>query len=198
MRIPFFSILTIFGVLTTTSIQASDIIVTFANQKCRASVAGHEYNCSIGKNGVTTSKVEGDGKTPLGTFSLRETMIRADKISKSQFRYISIPVQNITEQTGWCDDPKHISYNKMVDLSKFDHTVSHEKLYRDDDLYNVVIVVGYNDNPVVTGKGSAIFVRIASKDYAGTAGGIGFAENDLLKILTKLDENSKLIVKVNS
>jgi len=185
----------ILGCLLINNTFASDIIVTVRNQECTASVAGQEYRCSIGKNGITTDKVEGDGKTPIGKFPLRQIFALSDKIVKNNLKYVSQPVQILKPEDGWCDDPKNKSYNKQVDLNNFDLAINHEKLWRDDDLYNIIIVVGYNDAPIVAGKGSALFIRVAHQDYAGTAGGVGFAESDLLKILAKLDDKSKLIVK---
>jgi len=174
---------------------ASDIVVTIRNDKCSAVVGDHEYRCSFGKNGITADKREGDGKTPIGKFSLREILIRPDKVVKNNLKYVSLPIQIIKENDGWCDEPKDRNYNTQVDLDNFDHSISHEKLYRDDGLYNIVIVVGYNDAPVVPGKGSAIFIHVSRPEYTGTAGCIGFSESDLLKILAKLDDKSKLIVQ---
>jgi L,D-peptidoglycan transpeptidase YkuD (ErfK/YbiS/YcfS/YnhG family) len=174
---------------------ASNILVTFKDGKCRATVAGDIYQCSLGKNGLSDDKHEGDGTTPRGEFELRKIYYRADRISKNILKKVSLPVQKIMPTDGWSDDPKDKRYNTLVDLNNFDPALSHEELYRKNDTYNIIITVGYNDDPIVPGKGSAVFVRVAEPNYPGTAGGIAFSEKDLLKILPELNANSKLIVQ---
>jgi len=164
------------------------------NQHCIAMVDSTAYRCAIGKHGVTKDKVEGDGKTPIGEFPLRQLYVRMDKIVKNKLKYVSLPVQAIKPEDGWCDDPKNKDYNKLVNLHNFDHSISHETMYRTDDKYNILLVVGYNDDPIVPGKGSAIFVHVATPEYSGTAGCVAFSEADLLRILAKLNDKSKLIV----
>jgi len=176
-------------------VSAADIIVTVKDGHCVGMVESTAYRCDVGIRGLTSDKTEGDEKTPIGEFPLREIFVREDKIAKKNLRRVSVPIQSLTTKDGWCDDPAYTDYNKYVNLDKVDHVVSYESLYRADDLYNIIIVVGYNDDPIVPGKGSAIFVRVAPEDYSGTGGSIGFSQTDLLRILTKLDAKSKLIVK---
>jgi L,D-peptidoglycan transpeptidase YkuD (ErfK/YbiS/YcfS/YnhG family) len=176
-------------------VYASDIVVTLQKNICVANFNGDVYHCSIGKNGITADKKEGDGKTPVGVFPLREILFRADKISKNELLNISLPLHAIKQYDGWCDEPQNKDYNKMVNLDHFDLRISHEDLYRDDDLYDLLIVVGYNDDPVIPYKGSAIFIHIAKPNYLGTAGCVGFSRSDLLKIIHQLDANSNLIVQ---
>jgi L,D-peptidoglycan transpeptidase YkuD (ErfK/YbiS/YcfS/YnhG family) len=185
-------LIAIFGVYSNAF--ASDIEVSLKDGRCHTIVAGDEYKCSIGKHGLTKDKKEGDGKTPIGVFGLRHVLIRTDRVAKNNVKFISLPVEELREFDGWCDEPTNPNYNKYVNLSSFDKTVSHEELYRKDDSYNIIIVVGYNDKPVKPGKGSAIFIRLAEPNYAGTAGGIGFEQGDLLKILAELNDESLLIV----
>lgn len=187
-------ILTVLALMINSTALASDIVVTFNNDICQATVAGDLYRCSIGRNGITNDKHEGDGKTPMGEFALRRLFYRADKISKSQL-HTQLPIQAIKPTDGWCDDPKNKQYNTLVDLRKFDLAVSHEDMYRKDDIYDIVIEVGYNDDPIAPGKGSAIFIHVARPNYTGTAGCIAFSQKDLLEILSKLNTNSKLIVR---
>lgn len=170
---------------------AYDLHVTFENNKCSAEIDGNIYTCSIGKNGVTANKVEGDSCTPVGTYPLREIFFRADKIDSTMIK-TNIVKHKIKFSDGWCDEPTNSQYNKLVDLTMFDASISHERMYRDDDLYDLVLVVGYNDNPIVLGKGSAIFIHVARDGYAGTAGCIGFSKKDLLEICSKLHKESKV------
>ena len=100
----------------------------------------------------------------------------------------------INTYDGWCDEKTSSYYNKHVDLRTFDNKISHENLWRNDDLYDCFLVVGYNDKPVVPGKGSAIFVHIARAGYLGTAGCVAFTREDLKEIISKIDYNSKITI----
>lgn len=150
---------------------------------------GKEYRCAIGKNGITSDKKEGDGCTPVGTFALRECWWRDDREPAPT---IAVPLRLITANDGWCDDPNHPDYNKPVQLP-FD--ASHEKMKRDDHVYDYVIVLGYNDDPVVPGKGSAIFMHLAHDDYRGTEGCIALKKEDLLEILSRCDESTEIEIE---
>ena len=90
---------------------------------------------------------------------------------------------------GWCDAPEDVNYNKLVELP---YAASHEKMFRDDELYNLVLVIGYNDNPPKPNKGSAIFMHIAKPNYAGTEGCIALKEKDLLEVLAGIEVDSKI------
>jgi len=90
---------------------------------------------------------------------------------------------------GWCDDPKSKFYNKLIRLpSKF----GHEKLYRKDDIYNLIIVLDYNMNPVTKNKGSAIFIHLAKKNYKPTQGCMGLKQYDLIKLIKMIKKNQKI------
>jgi len=104
-------------------------------------------------------------------------LFRADKLSLPQ---TNLPVSAIAAHDGWCDDPAHLNYNQQVTLPV---EASAETLWRDDALYDVIVVLGYNDDPIVPGKGSAIFMHIARPDYSPTEGCVALAQDDLLKIL---------------
>ena len=142
--------------------------------------AGRTYTCAVGKNGFSADKKEGDGCTPLGIFSLRECWYRADKMSAPKTK---LPLKIITQNDGWCDDVSSPDYNRHVHLP---YSFSHEKLWREDDLYNLIIPIGYNDSPIISGKGSAIFLHVAKTDYSGTEGCIALSKYDLLEILPAL------------
>jgi len=150
---------------------------------------GKKYRCAIGKNGVAEDRVEGDGKTPLGCFEIRKVLYRKDKIEKLQTVLL---VEEISENDTWCDDVKDKNYNSLI---KLPYNASHEKLWRDDDLYDIIAVLGYNDKPVIAGKGSAIFMHIAGQNYSPTAGCIAFSKADLLEILKNCDKNTLVCIK---
>ncbi|MBS0964631.1 L,D-transpeptidase family protein [Acetobacter okinawensis] len=131
----------------------------------------------IGKNGVTSRKREGDMCTPVGHFTLRKVYYRADRVEPPQTR---LPLAPITPQDGWCDDPGSELYNHFL---IHPHPARHEMLWREDAVYNIVVVIGYNDSPAVPGKGSAIFMHLQRRDLTPTEGCVALSENDLLEVL---------------
>ncbi len=147
---------------------------------------GKRYRCALGAAGVLRSKQEGDSATPIGAFPLRRLFYRPDRLEPPA---TSLPVMPLTPDLGWCDDPESADYNQLVTLP---HPARHEKLWRDDGLYDLIVVIGYNDNPAVAGHGSAIFMHIAKPDYAGTEGCVAFARDDILEILTGLSPETRI------
>ena len=89
---------------------------------------------------------------------------------------------------AWCDDPNNKSYNKLI----FTNNKKKEKLYRKDNLYNIIVVINYNIRPTIKNKGSAIFIHLAKKNYNGTMGCIGLKKNDLLNILKTVTKKTKI------
>jgi L,D-peptidoglycan transpeptidase YkuD (ErfK/YbiS/YcfS/YnhG family) len=157
-----------------------DVIVTHET----AQIAGRTMRCALGPAGLTERKKEGDGATPIGRFPLREVLYRADRIQKPSCR---LPVRDIKLTDGWCDDPHDPKYNQLVSSP---YKASHENLWREDALYDLLIVVGYNDAPPVVGAGSAIFMHVANDDYQPTQGCIALKLNDLQFVVEHLVENS--------
>ncbi len=147
------------------------------------------FRCAIGKRGITKNKLEGDQKTPSGIFSLGSVYYRADRVKKLKTKLKKI---NITKNMAWSDNPKSKFYNKLIYVKKS----AKERLYRKDHLYDVLIVIKYNMNPVVKNKGSAIFIHIARKNYKGTMGCIALQKKDLILLLKKI--NSKTKIKIIS
>jgi len=151
-------------------------------------IGGQFFLCSIGRSGLISDKKEGDGATPIGEFPIREIFYRADRIDFSQSK-ISLPCIALQENDGWCDDVNSKNYNKYI---KSPSQESHEELWREDDIYDVIVVIGYNDDPIKKGKGSAIFMHIARENYQPTAGCIALAKKDLLKIVPQLTPQTKI------
>jgi L,D-peptidoglycan transpeptidase YkuD (ErfK/YbiS/YcfS/YnhG family) len=155
-----------------------------------AQLKGKTYRCALGKQGVTQRKIEGDLKTPLGKFPLRFVYYRPDKFPNGICT--KLPKKCLAPNLGWCDDPTSTDYNQAISLP-FDG--SYEHLWRNnDDFYDLIIVVGYNDQPIYHGKGSAIFIHIAHPDYRPTYGCIAFSRKDLLEILKMLDKSSSVVI----
>ncbi len=158
--------------------------------RATVTVGDHTFAAAIGKAGVTTTKKEGDNKSPIGRFSLRAGYYRADKVDLPDS---GLPFRATQKTDGWCDDADHANYNKPVPLP---FTGSHEKLWREDDVYDVVVPLGYNDNPPVPGLGSAIFLHVARPDYSGTEGCVALKLEDLLKLLSLVDLKSTLEIQM--
>lgn len=151
---------------------------------------GKTYTCALGKAGVTEHKKEGDGATPLGCFALREVLYRPDAISEIPLS--PLPTSAIQESDGWCDDPADPAYNKKVMLP---YLGRHEELWRTDEIYDVIVPLGYNDDPVVIGKGSAIFMHVARPNYPPTEGCVALALPDLLEILRSISKETKICIE---
>ena len=150
---------------------------------------GREYPCTIGRGGVKADKREGDLATPIGSFPMRWCYYRPDKIAAPTTH---LPLLEITANDGWCDDAAHALYNQPVALP-FD--ASHEKLCRDDDVYDLVIPLGYNDDPVKAGKGSAIFMHLMRADGVGTEGCVALKREDLLALLPRFSTQTLVVVE---
>lgn len=140
--------------------------------------------CSLGRSGIKKNKFEGDGSTPAGIFSLREIFYRQDKIDLS---FSSLKLNIIKKNYGWCDQPSDIKYNQKVFLP---YLSSAENLWRDDDRYDIIIVLGYNDRPVVSGKGSAIFIHVTNSYHKPTEGCIAIKKSDLIYIVKNCNKNT--------
>ena len=145
------------------------------------------FKCSLGMKGVTDNKYEGDLKTPLGIFPLRYIMYRKDRIKKIK---TNLSIYPINKNHVCCDNPKNKNYNKIYINKKMSET---EILWRKDSLYNIIIVIGYNDQPVKKGKGSAIFLHLTTNKYQPTQGCIGLHLQDMKKLLSYNLKNIRIV-----
>ena len=148
-----------------------------------------KFRCSIGLGGLTEKKIEGDHCTPTGNFKFTKIYYRADKLGKIDF---SISSAQISPVDGWCDDPKNKHYNKLI---KFPFSGSAEKLYREDDLYDIICVINYNTEPIIPGKGSAIFLHVCKDDFAFTEGCVAVERDVLLKLSKLITSKSNIIIE---
>ena len=123
-----------------------------------------KFRCALGKAGIKKKRIEGDNITPMGNYKIVNIYYRKDRVKKifSKFKLIKIK-----KNMGWCDDPKSKKYNQLINLPSKN---THEKFYRKDNIYDLIIVLDYNVNPIIKNKGSAIFIHVAKKKYKRTAG----------------------------
>ena len=148
----------------------------------------YKIKCAIGKNGITKNKKEGDLKTPSGIFKLKKVFYRKDRI---KFIRTRLKIKNIKKSDGWCDDPASKYYNREI---KFPFKGSAEKLWRKDSIYDLIVVLDYNFNPIIKNKGSAIFLHICKKNYAPTKGCVAINKKDMMGLLANIKNNTKLII----
>ncbi len=141
--------------------------------------AGHSFRAAHGRAGIipAAQKREGDGGTPTGLLRLARVLYRADRVNPPA---CAVPVEPISPHDGWCDDVADAAYNQKVRLP---FAPSHEALWRDDHVYGIIGVLDWNLNPIIPGKGSAIFLHIATPDYAPTAGCVALSQADVLAAL---------------
>ncbi len=150
---------------------------------------GNIVPCAFGASGMTADKREGDQATPLGRFPLRRVYYRADRLSRPRTR---LPVTPLDPLDAWSDEPSDPAYNCMV---RQPYPTSVELMWREDHVYDIVVTIGYNDDPAVPGKGSAIFLHIAKPDFSPTRGCVAVSAKNLLRIIADCDETTRLYIE---
>lgn len=143
--------------------------------------------CALGRSGISAIKREGDGATPRGRLPLRAVLYR----SKDTRPRVAFRLSTIRRRDGWCDDPQDRNYNRPVRLP---YRASAEHLWRADGLYDIVVVLGYNDVPRVRNRGSAIFMHVARENFEPTEGCIALSARDLRRLLIALPRRSEIVV----
>jgi L,D-peptidoglycan transpeptidase YkuD (ErfK/YbiS/YcfS/YnhG family) len=144
---------------------------------------------AVGGAGVSANKKEGDGATPAGTYPLVSGFYRADRIAAPRS---GLPMRALSPNDAWVDDPVDRNYNRLVPLPYPAHT---EPLWLDDPVYDLLVVIGYNVDPVVSGAGSAIFLHIARPDFAATTGCIAIEREVLLGLMPFLGPGSAITIR---
>jgi L,D-peptidoglycan transpeptidase YkuD (ErfK/YbiS/YcfS/YnhG family) len=145
--------------------------------------------CAIGPGGIAVKGGEGDGITPIGRWRVREIFYRADRIARPD---VKLPLRAIRPEDGWCDAPDDADYNRLVTLPT---RASAEQMWRDDGLYDLVAVLGFNDDPVVPCKVSAILLHLARPDYSTKHGCVALAFADALAALEQLQSGDAVVIE---
>lgn len=144
--------------------------------------------CALGRSGRRVGKREGDGASPVGAFALREGFYRSDRIGRPPTQ---LPLRPLRPDDGWCDAPGDGNYNRHV---RHPYPASAETMWRADGLYDVVVVMGYNDRPRSQGRGSAVFLHVASPGMRPTEGCIALARPHLLRLLNVVRRPARIVI----
>ena len=158
----------------------------FLKNKHTLKIDDFYFKCCIGKNGVTKRKREGDYKTPSGIFKIGKLFFREDRIKKPKTFLKAVKIE---KNMGWCDDinyPK--KYNRLV-INNI--KIKHEKLFRKDNKYDLLIPIKYNSRNPIPGLGSCIFIHL-TKNYKPTAGCIALKKKDFLIMLKIINKSTKV------
>ena len=147
-----------------------------------------KFGCSLGKAGVGNKKGEGDNITPKGNYKIVTIYYRKDRVKKITSK---IKLIQIKKDMGWCDDPRSESYNQLIKLPT---NFSCEKLFRKENIYDLIIVLDYNMKPTIKNKGSAIFIHVARKKFSKTAGCIALKKSHLRKLIKEINKKTKIII----
>jgi L,D-peptidoglycan transpeptidase YkuD (ErfK/YbiS/YcfS/YnhG family) len=156
--------------------------------QARLRLAHGVVQAALGRSEISALKREGDGATPLGRFPIRQVLYRADRVARPR---TFLPIHAIRADEGWCEDPTDRNYNRLVKVSPASNA---DRLMRDDHLYDLVLVLGYNDRPRVKGRGSAIFIHLSRSGYSPTAGCIALSQHDLRLLLAQSRRGSAIVV----
>ena len=148
----------------------------------------YKIKCSIGKNGLSSKKKEGDLKTPRGKFNFEFLLFRKDRIKKFSSKIKKI---KITKNMGWCDDPTSSNYNRLI---KFPFKKSAEKLFLKERNYDLILVLNFNMKPIIKNNGSAIFLHLTDRKFKATNGCIAIKKKDFIRILPLITKKTKLLI----
>ena len=162
-------------------------------------VGNKVFRCQIGAGGFesTAKKVEGDKKTPIGKWRLEKLYYRPDRVLKPRSKKKNIlKINCITKYCGWCDDIRSKYYNKYVNINNLQSPkIGFEKLWREDNAYDIVVQISHNTNPIIKNKGSAIFIHCSFEDFRSTAGCIALKKRDLIFLIKNLKSKVHIQIK---
>ena len=147
------------------------------------------FPCALGRSGIGTLKREGDGRTPRTALPLRSVLFRTDRIGRPR---TLLPIRAIGARDAWCDDTSDRRYNRLIDRPPGQ---AEERLQRDDHLYDVIVELGWNDAPVIRGRGSAIFWHLARPGFTPTAGCVAVEGHVFAKVLPRLARRCAILVR---
>ena len=169
-------------------------LITNLNKKYFLKVGNKVFRCQVGSLGLKNAakKIEGDKTTPIGKWYLKTIYYRPDKIIRPKLKKKDIfTIKKITKNCGWCNDIRSNKYNKYVKINNFQSlNFNYEKLWREDEAYDIIIVTSYNLKPTIKNKGSAIFIHCSFSNNRNTAGCIALKKKDLVFLFKNLRRNT--------
>ena len=162
-------------------------MIIYLKNKHSLKIGDFLFDCCVGKGGISYKKIEGDKKTPKGLYNIGELYFRKDKVKKF---FTKLKCKEIKKNMGWCDDILNKKYNKMIKIKK---NIKHEKLYRGDNKYDLLIPIKYNFKKPKKGLGSCIFIHL-TQNYKPTNGCIALKKKDFLIMLKLIDKRTKILI----
>ena len=148
----------------------------------------YKVKCAIGRRGIGKKQKEGDQITPKGIFRVKKILYRKDKVRRLPSKIKKIPIE---KSMGWCDDPLSKDYNKLI---KYPFSYKSEKLYKTNNIYDIILVLNFNMQPIKKNKGSAIFIHIAKSNFEPTEGCVAIKRIELKKIVNFITSKTKIII----
>ena len=170
------------------------------NKKYFLKAGNKTFSCQIGSGGLKNSakKVEGDKSTPTGKWYLKSLYYRSDRVLRPRFKKKNIlNIKPITKHCGWCDDVGSNYYNKYVKINHLKlQTINYEKLWREDEAYDIIIIISHNTKPTIKNKGSAIFIHCSFHDNRNTAGCVALSKKDLFYLIKKIEKTTFIKIQI--
>ena len=168
------------------------------NKKYFLRIGNKSFSCQIGKGNLNTAvkKVEGDKTTPIGKWYLDSIYYRSDRSLRPKLKKKnSLKINQITKYCGWCDDIRSHYYNKFIRINNSRSVnINYERLWREDNAYDLIVTTSYNAKPTIKNKGSAIFVHCSFLDNRNTSGCIALKKKDLMFLIKNI--NSKICLQI--
>ena len=162
-------------------------MIIYLKNKHSLKIGDFLFDCCVGKGGISYKKIEGDKRTPKGLYDIGDLYFRKDKIKKF---FTKLKRKKIKKNMGWCDDVLNKKYNKMIKIKK---NIKHEKLFRADNKYDLLIPIKYNFNKTKKGLGSCIFIHL-TQNYKPTNGCIALKKKDFLIMLKLINKRTKILI----
>ena len=174
-------------------------IVIKINKEYFLKVGNRLFQCQIGDEGIekVVKKTEGDKKTPIGKWYFKKIYFRSDKVFRPKLKQKDIlKISKITRNCGWCDDIRSNKYNEYIKINNFKSlNLNYEKLWREDDAYDIIIVTSHNIKPTIKNRGSAVFIHCSFSDKRNTAGCIALRKKDLVFLLKNINRNTYIKIQ---
>ena len=171
-------------------------LVEKLNKKYFIRVGNKFFRCQIGNGGLKNAakKIEGDNTTPIGKWNIESLYYRADRVAIPKYKKKNVLKTNrITKHCAWCDDVRSLYYNKYINIKNFSLlNFNYEKLWREDNAYDILIVTSHNVKPTIKNKGSAIFIHVSNKNYKPTKGCIAIKKNELIRLVSLIKKKTRV------